>query len=45
MDTPKLKEKEDLIQLVSQSYNIQDILSISRNLEIETIDFYAEGGF
>lgn len=43
MNALKLKEKEDLIQLVSQSYNIQDILSISRNLGIETIDFYAEG--
>lgn len=43
MDAIKLREKEDLIQLISQSYNTQEILSTSRTLGIDPNDFYAEG--
>ena len=41
MDGSNLKEKEELIRLISESYNEQDILSMSRNLGINSADFYS----
>lgn len=43
MDALDLKAKEKLIQFVSRSYNEQDILSISRNIGIDPVDFYVKG--
>lgn len=42
MDGPDLKAKEELIQLIFKSYNEQDILSMSRNLGIDSADFYVK---
>lgn len=40
MDDSNLKAKEELIQLISKLCNEQDILSMSRNLGINSADFY-----
>lgn len=43
MNPVTLREQDDLVQIISQSYDEQDILSASRNLGINYQDFYAEG--